>query len=71
MAMNRIQFQHGMSLFEHFQNYGTEAQCAAALEHTRWPNGFRCPSCGGAAHCVLRGGTPRPSSATSAITKPR
>ncbi|MFB1510286.1 MAG: IS1595 family transposase, partial [Thiocapsa sp. C3-sup] len=37
MAMNRIQFQHGMSLFEHFQRFGTEAQCAAALERTRWP----------------------------------
>jgi hypothetical protein len=55
MAMNRIQFQSGMSLFEHFQHFGTETQCAAALERTRWPNGFRCPRCGGAAHCVLRG----------------
>jgi hypothetical protein len=55
MAMNRIQFQHGMSLFEHFQQFGTEAQCEAALERTRWPDGFRCPNCGGAAHCVLRG----------------
>jgi hypothetical protein len=35
MAMNRIQFQHGMSLFEHFQHFGTEAQCEAALERTR------------------------------------
>jgi hypothetical protein len=57
MAMNRIQFQHGMSLFEHFQHFGTEAQCEAALERTRWPDGFRCPNCGAAAHCVLRGGT--------------
>ncbi|MBK1646117.1 IS1595 family transposase [Thiocapsa imhoffii] len=57
MAMNRIQFQQGMSLFEHFQHFGTETQCAAALERTRWPDGFRCPSCGGAAHCVLRGST--------------
>lgn len=55
MAMNRIQFQHGMSLFEHFQQFGTEAQCEAALERTRWPDGFRCPNCGAAAHCVLRG----------------
>jgi hypothetical protein len=57
MAMNRIQFRHGMSLFEHFQHFGTEAQCSAALERTRWPDGFRCPSCGGAAHGVLRGST--------------
>jgi hypothetical protein len=54
MAMNRIQFQPGMSLFELFQQFGTEAQCEAALEQVRWPHGFRCPRCGGAAHCVLR-----------------
>ena len=54
MAMNRIQFQPGMSLFELFQQFGTEAQCEAALEQARWPEGFRCPCCGGAAHCVLR-----------------
>jgi hypothetical protein len=54
MAMNRIQFQPGMSLFEFFQRFGTEAQCEAALEQARWPEGFRCPRCGGAAHCVLR-----------------
>jgi transposase-like protein len=54
MAMNRIQFQPGMSLFEFFQQRGTEAQCEAALEEARWPEGFRCPRCGDAAHCVLR-----------------
>jgi len=53
MAMNRVQFQRGMSLFELFEQFGTEAQCEAALEHARWPQGFRCPRCGGAAHCVL------------------
>lgn len=42
-----------MSLFELFEQFGTEAQCEAALEHARWPQGFRCPRCGGAAHCVL------------------
>ena len=55
MAMNRIQFQSGMSLFEFFQQFGTEAQCEAALEQARWPQGFRCPRCGGTTHCVLRG----------------
>ena len=53
MAMNRIQFQPGMSLFELFQRFGTETQCEAALEQARWPQGFRCPRCGGGAHCVL------------------
>ena len=54
MAMNRIQCQPGMSLFECFERYGSEAQCEAALEQARWPQGFRCPRCGGAAHCVLK-----------------
>ena len=31
MAMNQIQFQHGMSLYEFMDIYGSEAQCAAAL----------------------------------------
>ncbi|WP_057392432.1 IS1595 family transposase [Pseudomonas aeruginosa] len=57
MAMNRIQFQAGLSMPEFFQRYGSEEQCEAALEQARWPEGFRCPRCGGAAHCVLRGGS--------------
>ena len=42
-----------MSVFEFFANFGTEAQCEAAVEQARWPAGFRCPRCGGEAHCVL------------------
>jgi len=57
MAMNRIQFQPGLSMPEFFQQYRTEAQCEAALEKARWPEGFRCPCCGGSAHCVVRGGS--------------
>jgi transposase-like protein len=57
MAMNRIQFQAGLSMSEFFRRYGTQVQCEAALEKARWPDGFRCPRCGGAAHCVLRGGS--------------
>jgi len=30
-----------------FQNqFGTDAQCEAAIAKLRWPNGFRCPNCG-------------------------
>ena len=54
MAMNRIQFQPGMSVFEFIEKFGTEAQCEAAVEYARWPQGYRCPCCGGEAHCVLR-----------------
>ena len=46
MAMNRIQFQPGLSLPAFHQQFGTEAQCEAELERTRWPDGFRCPKCG-------------------------
>jgi hypothetical protein len=57
MAMNQVQFQPGLSMSEFFERFGSEPQCALALERARWPNGFRCPRCQGAAHCVLRGGT--------------
>lgn len=57
MAMNRIQFQPGLSMPEFLKRYGVESQCAVALEKVRWPDGFCCPRCGSAAHCVLRGST--------------
>lgn len=53
MAMNHIQFQHGMSLPEFLASFGTQAQCAEAVRRARWPDGFRCPRCGGSAHCVV------------------
>lgn len=43
MAMNRVQFQKGLSMAEFQRQYGTETQCAAALEAMRWPGGFRYP----------------------------
>ncbi len=56
MAMNRIQFQAGLSMAECFERYGTEPLCTAAPERARWPDGFRSPRCGGAAHCILHRG---------------
>lgn len=50
MAMNRIQFQPGLSLAQFLDTYGTEARCRAALEKARWPMGFRCPDCGAQGH---------------------
>ncbi len=50
MPQNRIQFQHGMSLSEFIDTFGTEAKCEAALERARWPTGFVCPACGGHEH---------------------
>lgn len=56
MAMNRIQFQQGLSMPQFLKDFGTEAQCEQALESTRWPEGFGCPRCAGKAHYVLRDG---------------
>ena len=47
MAMNRIQFQPGLSLAGFLQQYGTEAACTRGLRRARWPKGFVCPRCGG------------------------
>ncbi|MCR2831982.1 IS1595 family transposase [Acidithiobacillus ferrooxidans] len=57
MAMNRVQFQKGLSLPEFIQRFGTEEQCAAALETARWPDGFHCPQCDGTQHSVLKSGS--------------
>lgn len=35
MAMNRIQFQPGLSMPEFIKDYGREAQCEQALEAAR------------------------------------
>lgn len=53
MSSHRIQFQTGMSIPEFLSVFGTEAQCAEALRRSRWPDGFRCPRCGGAPHYVV------------------
>ena len=53
MAYNPIQFQHGMSLPEFLQAFGTECACCEAVLRARWPAGFSCPRCGGTAHCIL------------------
>lgn len=50
MAMNRVQFQHGLSMAEFMDRYGTDEKCAAALAQSRWPTGFRCPDCGDERH---------------------
>ena len=57
MPMNRVQFQPGLSMPEFFNRFATEAQCEASLQATRWPHGFACPRCGGAARTsFVRGG---------------
>lgn len=53
MPQNKIQFQRGMSLTTFIAQYGTEAACEAALLRARWPEGFRCPACGGHEHSTF------------------
>ena len=55
MSRIAIQFQKGLSLSEFQRLYGTEEQCEAALEKARWPDGFRCPRCGGHEHGLVYG----------------
>lgn len=45
MAMNRIQFQKGLSMPDFTKQFGSESQCENALEQARWPEGFVCPCC--------------------------
>lgn len=56
MKMNRIQFQPGLSLSGFLRDYGTEEQCEAALEKTRWPQGFVCPDCKSGRYCNVQHG---------------
>ncbi len=56
MPINKIQFQRGLSLPDHFAEYGSEAQCKAALEKMRWPDGFICPDCGETEYTVVQRG---------------
>jgi hypothetical protein len=56
MAMNRIQFQAGLSMPDFISQFGSESQCEAALEKARWPDGFVCPCCGGTLHSVFKVG---------------
>jgi len=56
MKMNRIQFQPGMSLNQFLDQYGSQEQCEAALEASRWPNGFFCPKCHSTRHSCYRRG---------------
>jgi transposase-like protein len=56
MAMNLIQFQHGLSLPDFLQQFGTEEQCEAELKKVRWPGGFHCPRCGQTEYSLLHVG---------------
>lgn len=54
MAMNRVQFQAGLSMAEFMRRYGSDDLCEAALITARWPHGFVCPDCGCGVHSSFR-----------------
>lgn len=54
MAMNRIQFQPGLSMHVFMDLYGTPEKCEQALVSWRWPKGYECPSCGSPSHTTFR-----------------
>jgi transposase-like protein len=59
MPINKIQFQHGMSLPDFLGRFGSEEQCIQALFACRWPSGFSCPRCtGGTFYRVETAGRP-------------
>lgn len=53
MAMNRVQFQPGLSLPTFLQRYGTEAACRLAVRQARWRDGFVCPRCAQTSHSTF------------------
>jgi hypothetical protein len=69
MAQNRIQFQKSLSLPELLNSYGTEDQCAAALEKMRWPQGYICPDCESKSHCIVWHGKSKLFSAIVAMLR--
>ena len=56
MSSHKIQFQPGMSIPEFLHHFGTEQQCAEALQRARWPKGFCCPRCNDARHYLVNQG---------------
>ncbi len=56
MSSHKIQFQSGMSIPEVLRHFGTEEQCAEALQRVRWPKGFSCPHCDDARHYLVSQG---------------
>lgn len=56
MAMNRVQFQPGLTLAQFVEGHGTEVKSFRALHKARWPNGFRYPCCGQRARSRFRRG---------------
>src|SRR5207253_7286654 len=44
---NRLKKRRILTVKEFRARFGDDDQCARYLASERWPNGFRCPRCGG------------------------
>lgn len=56
MAINRVQFQKGLSLDEFIEKYGTEEACRESVYKMKWASGYFCPECGCTKYCQLARG---------------
>lgn len=54
MAMNKVQFQKGLSWPEFYAKYGTEEQCFQVAFSQKWSSGFKCPECANQTYCRVR-----------------
>ena len=54
MAQNRVQYQHGLPIFEFFEIYGSHEQCEVVVRAWRWLGGFVCPRCDQTWHSEFR-----------------
>ena len=54
MAMNRVQFQPGLSMHQFMALYGTPEKCEAAVIGWRWPKGMSVPRAGSLTPASLR-----------------
>ncbi len=54
MAINKVQFQPGLSMAKFMELYGSDDKCEMALVESRWPDGFSCPACSGSQHSSFR-----------------
>ena len=71
MAMNKVQFQPGLSMLEFFELYGTLERCQEVVRRWRWPEGFVCPACSATEHSKFgRGVAACISSVAPAATSP-
>lgn len=54
MAINKVQFQRGLSMLEFFDLYGSQESCEKTMRQWRWPQGFVCPACNCSEHSEFR-----------------